>query len=149
MASLHKHVMALQAELDTITEPARRKLVANIGVGVINLMREPVDSQFAWASRAYFLKDGTEDSFLHPFLQFGEVITRGHVPQVESVSVGFREVIALPFRNAVVLGPRQDVEAERIEQEMAGSATVLPLDTPLPRPLYLPVEALLFSERAA
>jgi hypothetical protein len=99
---------------------------------------------------AYFIADGlTSESFVTPFQKFDEVVLRGDVPRIGCIDVFGRFVVSLPFFDAVVIGPAQELEPELVEYELEGYDSVLPLETHLQRPLYTPVESLRFIALAA
>ena len=68
----------------------------------------------------------------NPVQKFGEIIIKGRAPRVDCVDILGRPVIALPFFDAVVLGPRQEIETDLLDYELEDCDTVLPLDARTP-----------------
>ncbi len=86
---------------------------------------------------------------MSPSQKFGEVILKGSVPRIGCIDVSGRLVVALPFFDAVVLGPVHEIEAELVDYELDECDAVLPLDIPIRRPIFTPVENLGFIALAA
>lgn len=143
--------MALQNHLDGIPEKTSgRELAAKWGLNKLNSRWDPSLVRAARADSAYFIDDSlTAESSIYPCQRFGEVILKGHVPRISCVEVAGRLTLALPFFDAIVLGPTQNIETELVDYELDGFDTVLPLDVIIRRPLYTPVEDLRFITLAA
>lgn len=151
MSTIYKQSMALQAHLDTVPETdSSKQAIARMGLELINERWDGSLTRAAHTSAAYFIDDGlTTESLLYPTQKFGEVILKGTIPRIACVDVSDRLVVSLPFFDAVVLGPVQEVESELVAYEMEECATVLSLGTRIARPLYTPVENLSFITFAA
>jgi hypothetical protein len=153
MSELYRDIMKFQARLDCLQENA----YAQTMLTVIELPR----IQEAWTGdvrrvartdRAYHLNDGlTEDSRRYPIVEFGSVILNGSVPRVDCVQIGDRSVVVLPFFNYEVYGPTIEIASDMVGHEMDIDFvdTVLPINTRMDRPLYLPVESVAFIALAA
>ncbi len=137
--------MALQKHLDDLQDsPLSRKIAALRGIDLINKDRDDNTLRAAHASSAYLLDDElTSKSLDYSPQRFGEVILKGAVPRVSCIDISERLIIALPFIDAVVLGPVIELEPEYVEFELGIYSAVLPIGVPLERPLYTPVEDIL------
>ncbi len=155
MATLYEQSMQLQAIMDKASAAemySAHKIIKKIGLASINERWSSELVRAARTTKAYFIPDGlTLESYIYPSQEFGKILLKGSVPRVDCVGILGRKTIALPFFDAVILGPRQEIEAELVDMdhELDGYDTVLPLDTPLKRPLYVPVENLEFIAIAA
>ena len=153
MATIYEQSMQLQAILDkseTDGMHSSKKIIKNIGLAAINDRWTNGLVRVARTSNAYFIPDGlTQESYIYPLQEFGEIVLKGRIPRVDCVDILGRSIVVLPFFDEVILGPRQEIEEELVEYELDGYDTVLPLDTPLSRPLYAPVESLEFIAIAA
>jgi hypothetical protein len=146
MSSIYRRTMGLQKNLDESGDPIDvRHDFAQMYLDTINEHWDASVARLARASCAYLADDRlTRESDLYPSQRYGEVVLKGTVPRVGCIAVADRLVVALPFYDAVVLGPRLEIEPELLDLELDGSDSVLPLDTPMSRPLYTPVESLSF-----
>jgi hypothetical protein len=72
--------------------------------------------------------------------QFGETIIKATTPRISCISVRNRLIVAITFFDAVILGPRRDIEPELIDYELEEYNSVLTLDVPMTRPVFTPVE---------
>ncbi len=146
MTSYYELSLALQTHLDAIPKDGADKRV--VALGALRTINERFDSsrmRAAHASSAYFIDDQlTTDSFLMPTQKFGEIILKGNVPRVACTRILGRFTIALPFFNSIILGPSQEIEPELVAYELDDYDSVLPIDTPIRRPIYTPVESILF-----
>jgi hypothetical protein len=155
MTTLYEQSMQLQAIMDKTNAAklySQQKIIKKIGLASINERWSSELVRAARTSKAYFIPDGlTLESYIYPIQEFGEVVLKGCVPKVDCVDILGRKTVALPFFDAVILGPRHEIEVEfiDIDQELEEYDTVLPLDTRLKRPLHVPVENLEFIALAA
>lgn len=151
MSTVYEHTIKLQDHLDASPNPTTDLCkFAQAYIGVVNHRWDPLSKRIAHASRAFFIDDQlTTDSFIYPSQKFGEVILKGYVPRISCIDVSDRLIVALPFFDAVVLGPVQDIEPELVDFELEGYSTVLPMGTPLERPLFVPIEDISFVTFAA
>ena len=146
MASIYEQSMALQAHLYSVEyKDKESELLALAGLAAINDRWDSSVSRVAHSDSAFYIADKlTEDSIHFPVQRFGEVILKGHVPRITCINLASRLTLALPFFDAVVIGPYQEIEPELVDYELDGYDVVLPLDVPIRRPLYTPIEQLRF-----
>jgi len=150
MASIYEQSMSLQAHLDSKESRIDKNTIATLGLQIINNKWDSSLIRAARSSSAYFIADGlTTESFVNPLQKFDEVVLKGHVPRITCIDLLGRFIIVLPFFDAEVLGPTQEIEAQLVEYELDGYDTALPLNTTLQRPLYTPLENLEFITLAA
>ena len=151
MTNFYENALGLQVLMDGASDISIDKsVISEVGLRDINLQRDPTGIRVAHASEAYFLNDGlTIESEVTPVQKFGEILIKGRAPRVDCVDILGRSVIALPFFDAVVLGPRQEIETDLLDFELEDCDTVLPLDTRLQRPLYIPVVSMISTMFAA
>lgn len=151
MARIYKKSIALQRQLDQAQESLDLKLdFARIYLDEINKQWDSLQPRAARSSCAYFIDDKlTTDSLMSPSQKFGEVILKGTVPRIGCINISGRLVVALPFFDAVVLGPVQEIESGLVDYELDECDTILPLEVPIRRPLFTPVENIGFIALAA
>jgi hypothetical protein len=122
--------------------------VAEVGLATLNRSWEASGTRLAHTDSAFFVE---EDSLLGPIQiptqKFGEVILRANVPRAGCIEIDGRLTLALPFFMATILGPAQEIDLESLDDEFESCDTVLPLNVTLERPLFAPVEKLIYSKR--
>ena len=148
MSEIYRETITLQRTLDLQSSTAslkeRRRAVAEC-LGRINNYWISEEGRAAHAKSAYFIDDRlTFDSYICPTKKFGEIILKGTVPRLACIEVSDRLVLALPFFDSVILGPKVEIEPELIELEMDEGDVILPLGKEIRRPLYVPVEDMVF-----
>lgn len=142
--------MELQTYLDRLEDGKIKIKTAELGMLAINHRWLPNTKHAVRSSSAYYIDDGlTIDSRIHPSLKFDEIVLKGRVPKLSCISVNNRLLLSLPFFDAVVLGPMQELEPELVDYEMEGHQTVLPIGVPISRPIFTPVEDVKFIMLAA
>ena len=143
MLSIYEQSMQLQALLDNCPEIDETKsLIRDIGLEEINNRWHGSVVRAAHASDAYHINDGlTLESNIFPVQKFGEIVLKGNVPKVDCIEIKGRSIVTLPFFDAVVLGPRQEIELSLVGHELADYDTVLKLDVHMRRPIHTPVES--------
>ncbi len=146
MATIYAESIALQAHLDLMPQDSEeRDTTLSVGLRLINSRWDPSLPRAARASSAYFIDDGlTMDSLLTPSQEFGEVLLKGRVPRIGCIDLIGRLTIAIPFYDAVVIGPSQEIEPELIDYELDDCDSFLPIGVTIRRPIYTPIESLSF-----
>ena len=109
---------------------------------------QPDVRRYVHTEEAFHVDDQlTIDSLIYPVRQFGTIMLVGYVPRVRCINIEGRLTVGMPFFDAIVIGPRREIEPElaELDMELENADCTLPLDKKLMRPLFVPIDQMDFS----
>lgn len=149
--SLHQRASELQQLVNNpLFTPEMSTTLLLLELADMNKLWDPEPKRVVRADLALFVDDQTTlDALLFPSQTFGKTCAVGYVPRISCVHYLGKYLLTFPFVEARVIGPEQEIEDSLLELELSEEDVLLPLHTPLRRPLHIPLVDIRFFEYAA
>jgi hypothetical protein len=149
--SLQQRASELQSLVNNpLFTPEMSTTLLQLELADMNKLWDPEPKRVVRANQALFVDDQTTlDALLYPSQTFGETCAIGYVPRISCIHYLGKYLLTFPFVQAKVIGPEQELEDSLLDLELADEDVLLPLHTPLRRPLHIPLVDIRFFEYAA